>query len=154
MEPAAAVASPATADSRDGCYVARAFVRRKGKRHLLRCCTVAALGELPSCLAFPVAPFRRAYRQSPALPGPADPAGTRAAAFFHFHEQTELTRPFVGNLPCSATGESVRTPFAPHGAASSLALVYDRETGRAPEHGGGQRRYRHDSLGAGSCLPY
>jgi len=39
---------------------------------------------------FPSAPFRRAYRQSPALPGPADPAGTRAAAPSHFHEANRI----------------------------------------------------------------
>jgi hypothetical protein len=86
-------------------------------------------------------------------PGAAHPAGHRAAAFFHFHEQTELTGLFVGNLPFSATGESVRTLFAPHGAVESLALVNVRETGCAREHDGGRRRYWHASLGTGSCLP-
>jgi len=60
---------------------------------------------------------------------------------FHFHEQTESSTPSVGDLPFSATEESVRTLFAPHGAAESLAFATDGETGRAGEHDGGQQRY-------------
>lgn len=41
-----------------------------------------------------------------------------------------MTKLFVGNLPFSATEESVRELFAPHGTIDSLALINDRETGR------------------------
>jgi len=41
-----------------------------------------------------------------------------------------LTKLFVGNLPFSATEESVRALFAPHGTIESLALINDRDTGR------------------------
>ena len=41
-----------------------------------------------------------------------------------------MTKLFVGNLPFSATEESVRALFAPHGQIESLALINDRETGR------------------------
>lgn len=41
-----------------------------------------------------------------------------------------MTKLFVGNLPFSATEESVRALFAPHGAIDSLALINDRDTGR------------------------
>ena len=41
-----------------------------------------------------------------------------------------MTKLFVGNLPFSATEESVRELFEPHGAIESLALINDRETGR------------------------
>jgi RNA recognition motif-containing protein len=41
-----------------------------------------------------------------------------------------LTKLFVGNLPFSATEESVRGLFAAHGQIESLALINDRETGR------------------------
>jgi len=41
-----------------------------------------------------------------------------------------LTKLFVGNLPFSATEDSVRALFAPHGTIESLALINDRETGR------------------------
>jgi RNA recognition motif-containing protein len=41
-----------------------------------------------------------------------------------------LTKLFVGNLPFSATEDSVRTLFASHGTIESLALINDRETGR------------------------
>lgn len=41
-----------------------------------------------------------------------------------------MTKLFVGNLPFSATEESVRALFTPHGTVESLALINDRETGR------------------------
>lgn len=41
-----------------------------------------------------------------------------------------MTKLFVGNLPFSATEESVRELFAPHGTIDSLALINDRDTGR------------------------
>lgn len=41
-----------------------------------------------------------------------------------------VTKLFVGNLPFSATEQSVRALFEPHGAIESLALINDRETGR------------------------
>jgi RNA recognition motif-containing protein len=41
-----------------------------------------------------------------------------------------VTKLFVGNLPFTATEESVRELFAPHGTIDSLALINDRETGR------------------------
>ncbi len=41
-----------------------------------------------------------------------------------------MTKLFVGNLPFSATEDSVRTLFASHGTIESLALINDRETGR------------------------
>jgi RNA recognition motif-containing protein len=41
-----------------------------------------------------------------------------------------VTKLFVGNLPFSATEESVRALFAPHGTIESLALISDRDTGR------------------------
>ncbi len=37
---------------------------------------------------------------------------------------------FVGNLPFTATEDSVRALFAPHGTIESLALINDRDTGR------------------------
>jgi RNA recognition motif-containing protein len=41
-----------------------------------------------------------------------------------------LTKLYVGNLPFSATEDSVRALFAAHGNVDSVALVNDRETGR------------------------
>ena len=41
-----------------------------------------------------------------------------------------MTKIFVGNLPFSATEDSVRALFAPHGTVETLALINDRETGR------------------------
>ena len=41
-----------------------------------------------------------------------------------------MTKLYVGNLPFTATEESVRTLFAPHGTVEKLSLIMDRETGR------------------------
>jgi RNA recognition motif-containing protein len=41
-----------------------------------------------------------------------------------------MSKIYVGNLPFSATEESVRALFAQHGAVESVALINDRETGR------------------------
>jgi RNA recognition motif-containing protein len=41
-----------------------------------------------------------------------------------------VTKLFVGNLPFTATEDSVRALFSPHGTIDSLALINDRETGR------------------------
>ncbi len=41
-----------------------------------------------------------------------------------------MTKLFIGNLPFSATEQSVRELFEPHGAIQSLALITDRETGQ------------------------
>ncbi len=41
-----------------------------------------------------------------------------------------MTKLFVGNLPFSATEDSVRALFSPHGTIESLALINDRDTGR------------------------
>ena len=40
-----------------------------------------------------------------------------------------MTKLYVGNLPFTATEDSVRALFAQHGAVESLSLVTDRETG-------------------------
>ena len=41
-----------------------------------------------------------------------------------------MTKLYVGNLPFSATEETVRTAFAAHGAVESVAIVMDRATGQ------------------------
>ena len=41
-----------------------------------------------------------------------------------------MTKLFIGNLPFSATEQSVRALFEPHGAIESLALIKDRDTGQ------------------------
>lgn len=41
-----------------------------------------------------------------------------------------MTKLFVGNLPFTATEDSVRNLFMPHGTIESLALITDRDTGR------------------------
>ena len=41
-----------------------------------------------------------------------------------------MSKIYVGNLPFSATEDSVRTLFAQYGTVESVTLIYDRETGR------------------------
>jgi RNA recognition motif-containing protein len=41
-----------------------------------------------------------------------------------------VTRLYVGNLPFSATDESVRALFAAHGTVEKVSLITDRDTGR------------------------
>ncbi len=41
-----------------------------------------------------------------------------------------MTKLYVGNLPFTATEDSVRALFAAHGTVESLSLVSDRDTGR------------------------
>jgi RNA recognition motif-containing protein len=41
-----------------------------------------------------------------------------------------MTKLYVGNLPFSATEDTVRTAFAAHGTINSIAIVMDRATGQ------------------------
>ena len=41
-----------------------------------------------------------------------------------------MTKLYVGNLPFTATEDSVRALFAPHGAVEKVSLITDRDTGR------------------------
>jgi RNA recognition motif-containing protein len=41
-----------------------------------------------------------------------------------------VTKLYVGNLPFTATEESVRALFAPHGTVEKVSLITDRDTGR------------------------
>lgn len=41
-----------------------------------------------------------------------------------------MTRLYVGNLPFSATEESLRALFAKHGTVEKVSLITDRDTGR------------------------
>ena len=47
-----------------------------------------------------------------------------------FHEYSVVTKLFVGNLPFTATDDSVRALFSRHGTVEKVALITDRETGR------------------------
>jgi cold-inducible RNA-binding protein len=41
-----------------------------------------------------------------------------------------MTKLYVGNLPFSATEDTVRALFAEHGAVEKVALINDRDTGQ------------------------
>jgi RNA recognition motif-containing protein len=41
-----------------------------------------------------------------------------------------VTKLYVGNLPFTATEDSVRALFTPHGTVESLSLITDRDTGQ------------------------
>lgn len=47
-----------------------------------------------------------------------------------FHENSTVTKLFVGNLPFTATDEAVRALFSKHGTVEKVSLITDRETGR------------------------
>ena len=41
-----------------------------------------------------------------------------------------MTKLYVGNLPFTATEDTVRNLFSPHGTVEKLSLINDRDTGR------------------------
>lgn len=41
-----------------------------------------------------------------------------------------MTKLYVGNLPFTATEDSVRTLFSAHGTVEKVSLINDRDTGR------------------------
>ena len=41
-----------------------------------------------------------------------------------------MTKLYVGNLPFTATEDSVRALFTPHGTVEKISLISDRDTGR------------------------
>jgi len=41
-----------------------------------------------------------------------------------------VTKLYVGNLPFTATDESVRALFSKHGAVEKVSMITDRDTGR------------------------
>jgi RNA recognition motif-containing protein len=51
-------------------------------------------------------------------------------SFIFICEYSFVTKLYVGNLPFTATEDSVRALFAPHGTIESLALVSDRDSGQ------------------------
>lgn len=52
------------------------------------------------------------------------------AGVFPFLCEISMTKLYVGNLPFTATEESVRNLFAPHGTVEKLSLINDRDTGQ------------------------
>jgi hypothetical protein len=57
-------------------------------------------------------------------------SGAITPAIYILSEEFLLTKLYVGNLPFSATEDSVRELFAAHGAVEKVALVNDRDTGQ------------------------
>ena len=47
-----------------------------------------------------------------------------------FYEYSAVTKLFVGNLPFTATDETVRALFSKHGTVERVSLITDRDTGR------------------------
>ncbi len=41
-----------------------------------------------------------------------------------------MSKIYVGNIPFTATEDSIRTLFSQHGTVESVAVITDRETGR------------------------
>jgi RNA recognition motif. (a.k.a. RRM, RBD, or RNP domain) len=57
-------------------------------------------------------------------------AGNACQFLFSYLRVSEVTKLYVGNLPFTATEDSVRALFAPHGTVEKVALITDRDTGR------------------------
>src|SRR5579863_3218285 len=60
-------------------------------------------------------------------------AGSRKPCFapsISSKEYLPVTKLYVGNLPFTATDESVRALFSKHGTVEKISLVTDRDTGR------------------------
>jgi RNA recognition motif-containing protein len=75
------------------------------------------------------APFRPKPAISQSLSN--QEAGVFLPAFVHLIcEYSFVTKLYVGNLPFTATEDSVRALFAPHGTVESFALVTDRDSGQ------------------------
>jgi hypothetical protein len=49
---------------------------------------------------------------------------------FLFCEYFSVTKIYVGNLPFSATEESLRALFSAHGTVEKISLITDRDTGK------------------------
>jgi cold-inducible RNA-binding protein len=108
-------------------WLARNMSKMKGIPVLYR-----AARDLSSCLTLATAPIRRV---SPAngrhLRSILEPRGRRVLPTVTFSEgKHPVTKLFVGNLPFTATEESVRELFSPHGTIESLNMITDRDTGR------------------------
>jgi RNA recognition motif-containing protein len=87
--------------------------------------------EFPPCLPLAL----RRLRVTPPKTATSEISATgrrlNSARFFYFFcEYSEVTKLYVGNLPFTATEDSVRALFAPHGTVEKISLISDRETGR------------------------
>lgn len=61
---------------------------------------------------------------------PATGRQTVSASYYLSERVFEVTKLYVGNLPFTATEDSVRNLFAPHGSVDKVSLINDRDTGR------------------------
>jgi hypothetical protein len=64
---------------------------------------------------------------------PSPPPFSSRTSYLHsgyFFEDLLLTKLYVGNLPFSATEDSVRELFAAHGTVEKVSLINDRDTGQ------------------------
>jgi RNA recognition motif-containing protein len=64
------------------------------------------------------------------LRNPRDRTADCFCFFFLSVQVFEVTKLYVGNLPFTATEDSVRALFAPHGSVDKVSLISDRDTNR------------------------
>ncbi len=79
--------------------------------------------------------MRRPQARLPAMSATSQSSANRrqdvpAASTTPFHEYSVVTKLFVGNLPFTATDETVSALFSQHGTVEKVSLITDRETGR------------------------
>jgi len=75
-------------------------------------------------------PSRHSVEPESAASSITEQGGAAAPAIYILFEDILLTKLYVGNLPFSATEDSVRELFAAHGTVEKVALVNDRDTGQ------------------------
>jgi len=90
---------------------------------------VAPAREFPPCL--PLA-LRRSHARPPkTATSEISATGRRLPASSIPHLWvSEVTKLYVGNLPFTATEDTVRALFASHGTVEKISLITDRDTGR------------------------
>lgn len=86
--------------------------------------------EIPALSAPALASSRRGVEASTLPPRVSQASRPSAPPSTLLSEEFLLTKMYVGNLPFSATEDSVRELFAAHGSVEKVALVNDRDTGQ------------------------
>jgi RNA recognition motif-containing protein len=74
-----------------------------------------------------IAPFRPLDCH---LRNPRDRTADRLCFAFYSSSEYSVAKLYVGNLPFTATEESVRKLFATHGSVDKVSLINDRDSGR------------------------
>lgn len=87
--------------------------------------------DFSACLPRPWGSISHQVALTPFLQSSANhPEADTAAVSHQVLARIAVTKLYVGNLPFSATDESVRALFSNHGTVEKVSLINDRDTGR------------------------